>query len=182
PDVGERLQLKYQEMVSIYGAIEILFVRTPPDALREQIVPQLGGGSKPSRDLLLLVRRQTSPPSIDRVEESTKRRWRLRVYAAFSAAFCATQSQETLYTSMLMKEARWEDLVQLWEPSPPDLTSLSPVTDFQEFPRPGYSFSFLAAPPPGARGRPRRPGGSGAAAPGEEATLLGGGLWAATPA
>ncbi|CAE7024624.1 unnamed protein product, partial [Symbiodinium sp. KB8] len=42
------LNLKIQEMACIYGVIEILFVRTPPDVLKEQIVPALGGAS-PSR-------------------------------------------------------------------------------------------------------------------------------------
>lgn len=45
----DNLNLKVQEMAGIYGIIEILFVRTPAELLKEQILPQLGGSS-PSRE------------------------------------------------------------------------------------------------------------------------------------
>ena len=45
----DALNLKVQEMACVYGMIEILFIRTPAELLKEQIVPELGGSS-PSRD------------------------------------------------------------------------------------------------------------------------------------
>lgn len=45
----DALNLKVQEMACVYGMIEVLFIRTPAELLKEQIVPELGGSS-PSRD------------------------------------------------------------------------------------------------------------------------------------
>ncbi|CAJ1431494.1 unnamed protein product, partial [Effrenium voratum] len=49
----QALNLKVQEMACIYGMIEILFVRTSGEVLKEQIVPALG--SSPSRDIILIA-------------------------------------------------------------------------------------------------------------------------------
>ncbi|CAE7735510.1 unnamed protein product, partial [Symbiodinium pilosum] len=49
-------------MACIYGMIEVLFVRTPADVLKEQIVPELGGAS-PSRDVILIAKRALKKPT-----------------------------------------------------------------------------------------------------------------------
>ena len=70
-------------------------------------------------------------------------------------------------------------MVEPWEVRKPDLSALTPDTSYHSFARPGYSFAYLSAALPGRRGAAaRRAALSGS----QEATLLGAGLWAATPA
>eukprot|EP00930_Biecheleria_cincta_P034831 TRINITY_DN24017_c0_g1_i1.p1 TRINITY_DN24017_c0_g1~~TRINITY_DN24017_c0_g1_i1.p1 ORF type:complete len:2972 (-),score=592.94 TRINITY_DN24017_c0_g1_i1:290-8146(-) len=181
----QALDLKVQEMACIYAAIEVLFVRTPPDMLRLEINPELG--STPSKDLILTAKKALrKPPGWEQLDKRTLRRCHLRIYAALSASVCATQTKEDLYTAFLLKEELFDDVIMVepWESREPDLTQLTPEPKFQSFPRPGYSLSHLAAPT-GRAGGPARRYGAAASAAGSvtgDASLLGAGLWAATPA
>ena len=57
----------------------------------------------------------------------------------------------------------------------PEMSKLTPDSRYNSFARPGYSFAYLSAALPGRAAR-RSPAIT------EESTLLGAGLWAATPA
>lgn len=179
------LHLKITTLSLIYSAIEILFMRTTSEVLRERIAPRLplsqnGQQSSPSRDLIPRAKSALErPPGWETLDRSVLRRYHLRVYAALSAAICATQAKLDLYSAFLFKEDRLRDLVEPWTERSVDLSALSPNTEFSSFSRPGYAFAFRAAIAP--RGRFRRRGLDNRVLSGES-TLLGTNLWGATQA
>ncbi|CAK9073958.1 unnamed protein product [Durusdinium trenchii] len=198
----EALNLKVQEMAGIYGMIEVLFVRTAPDQLKEQIMPELQ--SSPSRDIILIAKRALKKPTgWERVALPSLRRCQLRIYAALSAAIGATQTKQEMYTGdlQMIRVERWgepesfalregwlfekvlwdETMIEPWEGASGAsiaLDTLKPESNYNSFPRPGYSFAYLSAAVPGRTPAARARAARGA----EESTLLGAGLWAATPA
>eukprot|EP00435_Cladocopium_sp_Y103_P001772 s4321_g1.t1 len=137
---------KVQEMAGIYGIIEILF------------------------DVILIGKRALKKPTgWERVDPNVLRRCQLRIYAALSAAVCATQT----------KHEPGMDWVEPWDTGKkPEMSKLTPDSRYNSFARPGYSFAYLSAAMPGRAAR-RNPAGPAIT---EESTLLGAGLWAATPA
>lgn len=171
----DALNLKVQEMSCIYGMIEVLFVRTSGELLKEQIVPELG--TSPSRDMILIAKRALRKPTgWEKVDAEVLRRCQLRIYAALSAAVCATQTKQEMYSGWLFEKVSWDEaMIEPWESKKLDMSLLQPDSSYSSFPRPGYSFAYLSAAVPG-RGAARRAPAS------EESTLLGAGLWAATPA
>ena len=170
----DALNLKVQEMSCIYGIIEVLFVRTSGELLKEQIVPELG--TSPSRDMILIAKRALRKPTgWEKVDPEVLRRCQLRIYAALSAAVCATQTKQEMYSGWLFEKVSWDQaMIEPWD-SKLDMSLLQPDSSYSSFPRPGYSFAYLSAAVPGRAAARRAP------AP-EESTLLGAGLWAATPA
>jgi hypothetical protein len=169
-------QLKVQQLTCIYGAIEILFVRTPADVLRERVAPRLPEQSSPSRDGILVAKGALALPSrvTGHLDAGVLHRYQLRVYSALSAVVCATQSKKEMFTTYLLKDAYFTQLVEQWQTRRVDLSGLNSDTTFASFDRPGYSFAYLSTP---GRTRHYRPKNLAAAS---GATLLGGSLWGAT--
>eukprot|EP00928_Gymnodinium_smaydae_P097269 TRINITY_DN8767_c0_g1_i1.p1 TRINITY_DN8767_c0_g1~~TRINITY_DN8767_c0_g1_i1.p1 ORF type:complete len:2587 (-),score=526.56 TRINITY_DN8767_c0_g1_i1:159-7616(-) len=178
----DRFSLKVQLLTCVYGAIEILFVRTVPEVLRDHVTPRLPGDQTdpPSRCFILKgIPALKKPEMAHKVSKVLMSRYYVRVYAALSAAICASQQNSPIYRRYLFSAEYWALLVEPWESRRSDLSSLQSDTEFASVARPGYSLAQLVNPVSQRSARARQAGQAGGR---DSATLLGANLWGATVA
>lgn len=172
------LSLKVQSLTCVYGAMEILFVRTHPEVLREQVPLRLPPQEKkPSQALILAAKKVLEKPTFTGIDDKLVRRYHARAYAALSAAICATQTTCALYNSYLFKAEVWNELLcEPWDAKPVQLAALTPDSDCQTCARPGYSFAWDTA------ATARRASQGDRLGAGDDNALLGANLWGSTVA